>query len=283
VTRKVTTATRLIALLGDPVSHSLSPVFQNAALTTAGLDAVYLALRARSSEVPGLLRGIALAGGAGNVTLPHKELAAASIDAGTSAVERTGACNTFWLEEERVLGDNTDVVGVAEAARSLLGRSPKGARVLLLGAGGSARAAVVAMIDCGADEIVIANRTLEKAESLARRFAADTPAPRVLPLARIVGEPFDLVINATSLGLRSDQPLPLSPDRGPEIGAALDLVYSRTGTPWVRALQARGIPAADGLEMLIYQGAASFQRWWGTPAPVEQMRSALAEVATRAP
>jgi shikimate dehydrogenase len=283
VTRQVTSATRLIALLGDPVAHSLSPVFQNAALAAAGLDAVYLALRARHSEVPGLLRGIARAGGAGNVTLPHKELAAATIEVGTSAVERTGACNTFWLEGERVHGDNTDVVGVAEAARSLLGGPPAGARVLLLGAGGSARAAVAAMLDRGADEIVIANRTAEKAESLARRFQGGPRLPRALPLEALGDERFDLVINATSLGLRPKQPLPLSPEHGPSIGAALDLVYSRSGTPWVRALQARGIPAADGREMLIFQGAASFERWWGMPAPVEQMRSALAEASAAAP
>src|SRR5690606_22711034 len=111
----ITAATRLVALLGDPVSHSLSPTFQNAAFDAAGLDAVYLALRVSATELPGLLRGIAHAGGAGNVTVPHKEVAARAVDVPTEEVVRTGACNTFWCEGDRVHGDNTDVTGFLRA------------------------------------------------------------------------------------------------------------------------------------------------------------------------
>lgn len=272
--------TRLVALLGDPVSHSLSPVFQNAAIAAAGVDAVYLALRCAAADFPGLLTGIARAGGAGNVTLPHKELAARQLDRRTDAVERTGACNTFWLENGRVCGDNTDVEGFAAAAAALLGRDPRGARVLLLGSGGAARAALAALTEGGADEVVLCNRTAERAESLAEGFRSAGARIRVQPdPAELGGERFDLAVNATSLGIRPSDPLPLSPRAGPTIGAALDLVYSPGETRWVREMRASGIPAADGQEMLLRQGAAAFRRWWGREAPLDAMRAALAAAA----
>jgi shikimate dehydrogenase len=272
-----TAATRLFALLGDPVSHSLSPRFQNAALHALGLDAVYVALRCAGDDVPGLLRGIARAGGGGNVTVPHKALAAAAVDRPSDAVLRTGACNAFWLEDGAVHGDNTDVAGVLEAVRALLDRPPAGARVLLLGAGGAASAAVCALADARAERIVIANRTADRAEGLAERFRA--PGVRIDvagSMDALAGERFDLAINATSLGLKSADPLPLDPDApGPAVGAALDLVYAVGETRWVHAMRARGLPAADGKEMLIQQGAAAFRRWWRMDPPLDVMRTAL--------
>ena len=271
-----TTSTRLIALLGDPVAHSLSPVFQNAALRATGLDGVYVALRCGPREMPGLLRGIASAGGAGNVTLPHKELAAQTIEMPTPAVVRTKACNTWWLEEGRICGDNTDVQGVTRAVAALLGRDPAGARILLVGAGGSARAALAAMIDARATEIVVTNRSPGRGVALVEAFHDARTPVRFSAAEALRGERFDLVINATSLGLRATDPLPLPLDAGPAVGAALDLVYSAGSTRWVRELQARGVPAVDGVEMLILQGAASFERWWGVPAPLDAMRASLA-------
>jgi shikimate dehydrogenase len=133
-----TAATRLIVLLGDPVAHSLSPAMQNAAFRAAGVDGVYVALRCDAEHLPGLLRGIAAAGGAGNVTVPHKQRVAALVDTRTAAVERTGACNTFWAEDGRVCGDNTDVEGFRAAVRALVG-APAGRRGLRLGARGGPR------------------------------------------------------------------------------------------------------------------------------------------------
>lgn len=270
-------ATRLFALLGDPVSHSLSPRFQNAALRALGMDAVYVALRCAADDVPGLLRGIARAGGGGNVTVPHKAVAAATVDRPSDAVLRTGACNAFWLEDGAVHGDNTDVAGVREAVTALLGRAPAGARVLLLGAGGAASAAVCALADAGAERIVVVNRTVERAEALAERFRA--PGVRIEVAASVdalAGDRFDLAINSTSLGLKPADPLPLDPDAaGPALGAALDLVYAAGETRWVHAMRARGLPAADGKEMLIQQGAAAFRRWWGIDPPLDVMRAAL--------
>ena len=273
-----TAATRLLALLGDPVSHSLSPRFQNAAIRALGLDAVYVALRCAADDLPGLLRALARAGGGGNVTVPHKALAARTVERPSQAVARTGACNAFWLEDGAIHGDNTDVAGVMEAVRALLGRTPQGARVLLLGAGGAASAAVCALADAGAERIVIANRTPERALALAERFRAPgVRIDRAEGADAVAGERFDLAINSTSLGLKPADPLPLDPDAaGVTVGAALDLVYSPAETRWVHALRARGLPAADGKEMLIQQGAAAFRRWWGMDPPLDVMRAALA-------
>ena len=272
-----TAATRLLALLGDPVSHSLSPRFQNAAIRALGLDAVYVALRCAADELPGLLRGIARAGGAGNVTVPHKQLTAWTIDAPSEAVMRTGACNTFWMQDGRIHGDNTDVAGASAAVTALLGREPAGARVLLLGAGGAASAVLCALADARADRIVLLNRTPERARALAERFGAPGVRIDVANSADALrGEHFDLAINSTSLGLKPDDPLPLDPDAdGGSIGAALDLVYAPGETRWVHAMRARGLPAVDGKEMLIRQGAAAFRRWWRAEPPLDVMRAAL--------
>jgi shikimate dehydrogenase len=269
--------TRLLALLGDPVSHSLSPRFQNAAIRASGVDAVYLALRCASVDLNGLITGIAHAGGAGNVTIPHKEAAAAVVERPSQAVLRTGACNTFWSAEERIHGDNTDVAGVDRSVHDLLGSSAAGLRVLLRGAGGAARAAICALVDAGASEIVLSNRSPDRLSPIQQLFAGSATPLTLLPAGgSLRSEAFDLVVNATSLGLRSSDPHPIPLEEVGHIGAGLDLVY-RPGstTPWVLALRERGIPAHDGRGMLLHQGAAAFERWWGIPPPLEEMRAAL--------
>jgi shikimate dehydrogenase len=273
-------ATRLVALLGDPVSHSLSPRFQNAAFRAAGVDGVYLALRCDAAIVAPLLRGIAAAGGAGNVTIPHKAAAAAALDRPATAVQRTGACNTFWYEDGRVCGDNTDVAGIGRALQELAGGEAAGARVLLIGAGGAASAALCALRDAGADEVVVLNRTADRAAALASRYRGETVRIATADDAHALrGERFDIAINATSLGLREDDPLPVGPEADIGFDRALDLVYAPDRTPWVRQLLARSIPAADGVSMLLHQGAAAFERWWGVPAPIGVMRAALSRPA----
>lgn len=273
--RNPSSATRLIALLGNPVSHSVSPLFQNAAFEAAGVDGVYLALRCDAGAVPGLIAGIAGAGGGGNVTVPHKEIAAASVQRRTEAVDRTGACNTYWSEQGEVWGDNTDVAGAALAIRALLGGSPAGARVLLVGAGGAARAALAALSDEGAGEVVLVNRTPERAAALVERFHAAPLRLRVAAAGAAPTGEFDLAINSTSLGLHADDPLPLAAEWSGRIRAAFDMAYRRGGTAWVRSLREAGVPASDGREMLLWQGVAAFERWWPVPAPVAVMRAAL--------
>ena len=270
-----TAKTRLLTLLGDPILHSKSPEIQNRAFEAAGVDGVYVALQCKEEDLEGFMVSIARSGGGGNITLPHKEKAAAIVEIASEAVVQTGACNTFWGDERgRIHGDNTDVDGFRSALSFFIGSVPSGIRVLLLGGGGAARASLLGLIDEGADEIVIFNRTPERARSMSRRIGGERT--RVIPvLEEIEGEDFDLVINATRLGLEKNDASPVDLERLGCVGAAMDLVYGRHITPFVRAAEAMDIRATDGAEMLVRQGAASFERWWGIPAPVAVMRAAM--------
>lgn len=270
----ISSSTRVLTLLGDPVAHSLSPIIQNAAFRSAGMDGVYVAVRCAADDLFGFMRGLSRAGGGGNITLPHKEKAAAVVDVASDAVRRTGACNTFWGGPDgRVHGDNTDVDGVRRAAKGFVG-SLTNMRVLLLGAGGAARATLMALLEEGAHEVVMLNRSAERARAVARRIGG--AHARVVPLAEeLRGQSFDLVVNATRLGLSPDDPSPLDFELLSRAGAAMDLVYGRHVTPFVRAAEDFGVRATDGSEVLVQQGAASFERWWGERAPLEEMRDAL--------
>lgn len=274
--RTPTTATRLLALLGDPVDHSLSPTFQNAAIDAAGCDAVYLALRCDARSAAALLRGIARAGGGGNVTVPHKAVAAECVERATDAVRRTGACNTYWQEDGLIHGDNTDVDGVRRAIARLV-PEPAGIRAAVIGAGGAGAAAVCALIDAGAASITLYNRSPDRAHALAARFAAEHDAiDAAISLDELRSTRFDLVVNASAAGMRDRDPLPVDLGTLDQPGAALDVVYrhGRT-TAWVAHARRLGIPALDGVEMLLAQGAAAFERWFRIPAPVDAMRAAL--------
>lgn len=258
---------KLYVLLGDPVHHSLSPALQRAAFRAAGLDADYVALRAHVELVGPLMRELAALGGGGNVTVPHKALAARALDRASDTVRVTGACNVFWWDEDYGLcGDNTDVEAFLTAAHAVLGGELRGTRVLLLGAGGAARAVVHACLEAGSSGIDILNRSRRRAEELAERF--DVAARlRVLPgREALASRSYDLVVNATSLGLESSDPLPLEPKQL-RARALLDLVYSRDETMFVRAARDAGITAEDGRRMLVEQAAASFQRWFGREPP----------------
>lgn len=267
--------TRLVALLGDPVHHSLSPKLQNAAFQAAGVDGVYLALPCNAPAVPHLIRAIAAAGGAGNITIPHKRVAIEAIDVPTEAVLRSGSCNTFWFQHGRVFGDNTDVVGFRSAARALLA-DLRDRQALLLGAGGAAAAVLLGLLDSGAGRVTVWNRTLVHARDLCRRLDPGGLHTEVVADRSLAqGHTFDLVVNATALGLSEKDPLPLDLTTLPPPGAALDLVYGRGGTAWTRQAAALGIPTADGTEMLLAQAAAAFEHWWPVPAPRATMRAVL--------
>lgn len=270
-----TAQTRVITLLGDPIGHSASPRIHNAAFEHAGVDGVYVAVRCGPDDLQGFMRGLARAGGGGNITLPHKEKAASLLDVRSEAVRRTGACNTFWSDDDGKLhGDNTDVEGFRRALRHFLDGDCQGARVLLLGGGGAARAALCALLEEEVDEVLLYNRTQDRARAVARRIGGQRT--RLVSVFRdLEGEGFDLVVNATSLGLREDDPSPIDfAETLHHAGAAMDLVYGRHTTAFVRSAVASGVPSCDGLEMLVQQGAASFERWWGVDAPVEVMREA---------
>jgi shikimate dehydrogenase len=266
---EVSASTRLLAVIGDPVGHSLSPVMHNAALRALGLDAVYVAWRTPAPALATVLAAMAAAGGAGNVTIPHKEAAERCVARKTDLCARVGACNTFWTEHGALVGDNTDVVGILAALRQL--DVAGAASWLVVGTGGAARAVAIAAAETRAELHVLsrdAGRARDFAEWARGRGARATPA-------RGTFSP-DVAINATPAGLRDADPLPFDPDGGPRLRAALDLVYAPGTTRWVRTLRAAGIPAQDGREVLVRQGVAAFQRFFpDEQAPLEVMRAAV--------
>jgi shikimate dehydrogenase len=281
--------TRLLVLLGDPVAHSLSPRLQNAAFRAAGVDGVYLPLRVGGDDLAGLLRGIARAGGGGNVTLPHKERAHDAVEVRSPAAHRTGAVNTFWLEDGRIHGDNTDVEGFVVAHGAL---APPPGPILVLGAGGAARAVLAGLSLLPAEArgpVTLWNRSPRRAVELVVRFAEPgTSGDEPLPVSAAEGpappaHPWSLVVNATSLGLREEDPLPLDPGLLSPDAAVLDLVYRPGRTRWVRAAAERGLRSADGTTMLAAQGRAAFRRWWGFDPPEDAYASALAGVTAEPP
>lgn len=276
----VAAGSRVLALLGDPVAHSLSPLVHNAAIRGRDLDGVYVALRTKAEDLKGLVGGLARSGGGGNITLPHKERAATVVEVPSSAVRRTGACNTFWFQEGKVHGDNTDVEGFSRALSAFLGGSVEGRTVLLLGAGGAARACLMALVDEGAGGIHILNRNRERARTVSRRLGGEKV--RVLDDAdEARGEDYDLVVNTTSLGLDPADPLPFDLATLGRAGALFDLVYGLEPTPFLLEARRLGIKATDGGEMLLHQGAVAFERWWGVEAPLEMMRGVLREASDR--
>lgn len=270
----ISSTTRLLTLLGRPVEHSLSPTIQNAAFRAGKVDGVYVALECTTENLPGVMGALARAGGGGNVTLPHKEKAAAVVDVRSEAVRRTGACNTFWGEDGAIHGDNTDVEGFRRAFRVFVNGPAKGKRILLLGAGGAARAALVGLLDEGVGEVQLLNRTTERARAVARRIGGDRVRVIDSP-AGIDDQAFDLVVNATSLGLDERDPLPLDLSRLARVGGVMDVLYGPDETAFVRSARESGIRAADGSEMLLQQGAVAYERWWGSEAPIEAMRKVL--------
>jgi shikimate dehydrogenase len=257
-------ATRVFAILGDPVAHSLSPAMHNAAFRVLGLPAVYVALRCPPAHVGGLIRALSHAGGGGNVTVPHKEVAAEAVDRPCPTVERLGACNTFWGDDGATVGDNTDVPGLLAALDEL---EPSAGPWLVIGTGGSARAVVGAARERGVP-VAVASRSADR-----RRRLEDWA--RELEVAIVEPDGCTTIVNTTPLGLGHGDPLPLAaPPKGGTV--ALDMVYARGETPWTHAMRAAGLRAADGRGMLVAQGAEALERWFpGVRAPVEVMRAAV--------
>jgi shikimate dehydrogenase len=260
--------TRLLAVLGDPIAHSLSPAMHNAALDALGVDAVYVALRVSPAGFSDTFRALGTLGVAGNVTVPHKEAAERDVVRKTDLCARAGACNTYWVEHGVLVGDNTDVPAIAaEMAELGVGRG----HWLVVGTGGSARATALAAADACAD-LSVHSRDARRATDFADWATGLGLKARVAkpPLAA------DVVVNATPLGLASGDPLPLDPDGLCGVHAALDLVYGPGETRWVRELRVRSITARDGRGVLVRQGALAWERFFpDRPAPVEVMRAAV--------
>lgn len=278
----LTGAARVAAIIGWPVSHSLSPRLHGYWLRQHSIDGAYVPLAVRPEDLPNALAALPKLGFAGaNVTVPHKQAAVAEMDVLSDAAIRIGAVNTIVVEDGRLLGDNTDGYGFIENLR--VGNPqwrPETGSAVLIGAGGSARAVLAALLAAGAPEVRLINRTMERAEALAQDFG-----PRVRPakwesrnehLADAA-----LLVNATTEGMAGRPPLSLDLDALPKAALVTDLVYVPLITPLLAAAAARGNPIVDGLGMLLHQARPGFARWFGvtpevTPALRTHMLAALA-------
>lgn len=280
--------TRQAGIIGHPVAHSLSPVFQEAAFRAHGLDVTYerwdtppelVSERVASLRAPEMLGA--------NVTIPHKQAVIPYLDELGGLSARIGAVNTIVNRGGRLFGFNTDGPGFVAALKNEAHVDPAGRRVLLIGAGGAARGIALALADARAAAIAVWNRTPARARTLAAEVAAAGGACDVVASPSPAG--YELVVNCTSVGMHgtgTEDELP-SPVESAAAGTLfVDIVYAPEETAWLRAAATAGHRTLGGLPMLIYQGALSFELWTGVPAPVDVMfdaaRRALQERARAA-
>ena len=280
---QVKATTKIYGIFGHPVSHSLSPLMHNSAFSALGLDCVYTAFDVHPDDIGKAADAIRALGISGvNVTIPHKQAIMPHLDEVSPDAKHTGAVNTVKNEGGRLTGYNTDVGGFMRDAREELGISPEGASVLLLGAGGAARAVISAFGMNGAKRIAIANRTPGKAEKLAEEFGRFFPDTTIYPvdsgdagaMTKELGLT-DLLVNSTSGGMEGASGLEINIGALKESAAVYDLVYKPRETRLVKEAKALGHKAVGGLGMLLYQGALSFEIWTGENAPVDVMRKAI--------
>ena len=273
---RLSAATTVVGVIGDPIAHSLSPRLHNAAFAALGVDWVSVGFLVAEGRAGDALTGARALGVRGlSVTMPHKEAVAGLVDRCTPRAERLGAVNCVILGEEGTVGDNTDGPGLVAALNRGAGFDVAGRRCLVVGAGGAARAVVAALADAGAGEVVVVNRTPEHAATAAALAGS----------AGRVGNPADatrsdLVVNATPIGMADSSrggstSWPIDPQLLEEGQMVVDLVYHPPMTPWMEAASRRGARVTNGLGMLVHQAALQLAAWTGVEPPVEAMWQAV--------
>ncbi len=282
-TPRLSAATTVVGVIGDPVAHSLSPLLHNTAFAVLGIDWVSVGFRVAAGQTGDALDGARSLGVRGlSVTMPHKEAASALVERRSAPAARLDAVNCVSRTDGGWFGDNTDGAGFVASLRRGGAFEPDGRRCLVVGAGGAARAVVAALADAGAAEVVVVNRSVE-------------PARRAASLAGTVGrvgEPADaprcqLVVNATPLGMADTgggAAWPVDPSLLCAGQFVVDLVYHPRTTPWMEAARSRGAVVANGLGMLVHQAALQVTLWTGLEAPVEPMwRAAIGPETAQTP
>ena len=287
-TRDVDPPIRL-GVFGDPIEHSLSPQMQNAALRDCKIDMQYARFHIRTEELKEallLLRALDFVGI--NLTVPHKIAALQLIDEADDATKQIGAINTILIESGKLIGFNTDAPGFARAIRGEFSVDLRDLRVLVLGVGGVGRAIAVQCARENCERLVLVNRDFEKGKALAQELTSFFSGARVLgPVARLEAVPWkddalrfqiantDLVVNATSLGMKRNEPSPLpSSILAPHL-MIYDTIYTAARTSLLTAATEAGARGANGLSMLLHQGALAFEIWFKREAPIDVMRAAL--------
>ena len=268
-----------LGIIGYPIGHSISPVFQQAALDNKGIDATYKAWEIPPDGLCSFFETLREEKYLGiNVTVPHKEAVVPYLDELDSTAKAAGAVNTILNLKDRLIGYNTDTYGFLQGLKAERGFECRSKRVLVLGAGGAARGVLQALVQERALECVIANRTLNRAEILANtglKMGIDCKAIGLsweeLSLAAVNA---DLIVNSTTIGMThsmNEGISPLQPQQIPPTALVYDLVYNPLETPLIRAASRAGAATLGGIYMLVYQGAASFELWSSSSAPVEVM------------
>jgi shikimate dehydrogenase len=269
---------RVAGVIGWPVAHSRSPALHGFWLREHRIDGAYVPFAVRPENLAVALRGLAALGFRGaNVTLPHKEQALALVDTASDTARRIGAVNTITIADDGTLsGDNTDAFGFIENLREgARGFDAKTGAAVVIGAGGAARAILVALADVGAPEIRLVNRTDARAETLARALGGNI---------RVVGwkdrtsalDGAALLVNSTTQGMTGHDALDLDLARLPKAALVNDIVYVPVETPLLAAARARGNPVVDGVGMLLHQARPGFERWFGTrPTVTPALREAV--------
>ena len=290
VTRDIDPPIRL-GVFGDPVAHSLSPQMQNAALRALEINMQYARFHIRSTELRSALRFIRELDFVGiNLTVPHKIAGLTQIDVADDSASRCDAVNTVRLDENKLIGSNTDAEGFSRAVRSEFSIDLRDLRVMILGAGGGTGHAIAwqcALENC--ERLVLVNRTPAKTNALVDRLRSFFAGPRVLgPVARLEAVQWDetvlrkqladidLIVNATPLGMNSSDPAPIPARLLAPHHIVFDCVYRPSKTALLRAADEAGARGANGLSMLLHQGALAFSVWFNREAPLEAMRSAIA-------
>jgi shikimate dehydrogenase len=266
--RTIASSTKLCAIIGNPIGHSLSPLVHNAAFEHLGLDYVFLAFEVERLQEA--VRGIAAFGFTGvSVTIPHKVAVRDYLDEIEPVARRIGAVNTIVNREGRLIGHNTDWSGAMKALEDRI--DLRGKTAVVLGAGGAARAIAFGLKEKGADPVIL-NRTVSRADSLASGLQC-----RFGPIELIEKLSFDLVINATSVGMSPRaESTPLNKALLKDV-LVFDTVYNPLKTRLIREAEERGCPTVTGLEMFVNQAALQFELWTGQKAPLDLMRSVAAQ------
>ncbi len=274
-------ATAVVGVIGDPVAHSLSPLLNNVAFAEMGLDWVSVGFRVERGSAADALVGARALGVRGlSVTMPHKDAVASLVGGLSPLAQRLGAVNCVTIGRRGSFGDNTDGPGLVAALRRGHRFDPAGRSCLVVGAGGAARAVVAALADAGAAEVVVVNRSPERATSAAGLAGAVGRVGAPTDVARC-----QLVVNATPLGMattdtgRSSQ-WPVDPALLGEGQVVVDLVYHPRVTPWLEAARRRGAAVSNGVGMLVHQAALQLALWTGVDPPVDVMWSAVRELGS---
>jgi shikimate dehydrogenase len=275
----------VLGIIGFPIGHSISPEFQQAALDYCGIDATYEAWEVAPHDLADFVQGLRRPDVLGiNVTVPHKQAVIPYLDEVDQWATEAGAVNTIVNRAGRLTGHNTDGYGFLKALREAGGFEPQGRRVLVLGAGGAARGVVLALLREGISQLIVANRTLLRAQALVQLAIQRGVAGQAIPLGwselALAAVHSDLIVNCTTIGMAHGpdaKGTPLLMYQIPPAALVYDLVYNPLETPLLREAARAGAGVLGGIQMLVYQGAASFEMWTGRPAPVDVMLKAAME------